>query len=149
MYSPTYTNTCIGGSRGGTSGLDPLKNHKNKGFLCNSCPDPLNNHKATKPAFNVGPSSAHQRNATASGPMMAHLKRRLYPLSPYQLKEKVIKFEPPLKKFLDPRMTCLSLNNVSEKLMPKNKSEREVFSLIQSCTWNINGPIKCFANNSL
>ena len=25
-----------------------LKNHKNIGFLSNTCPDPLNNHKATK-----------------------------------------------------------------------------------------------------
>ena len=28
------------------------------GFLSNTGPDPLNNHKATKPAFNVGPLSA-------------------------------------------------------------------------------------------
>ena len=41
-----------------------LKNHKNIGFpKSNICPDPLNNHKATKPAFNVGPTSARQRNA--------------------------------------------------------------------------------------
>ena len=38
-----------------------LKNHKNIGFLCNTGPDPLNNHKAT----NVGPSSACQRNVMA------------------------------------------------------------------------------------
>ena len=31
-----------------------LKNHKNIGFLSNTGPDPLKNHKATKPAFNVG-----------------------------------------------------------------------------------------------
>ena len=31
--------------------------------LSNTGPDPLKNHKATKPAFNVGQSSAHQRNA--------------------------------------------------------------------------------------
>ena len=38
---------------------------KNKaiGFLSNTGPDLLENHKATKPAFNVGPSSARQRNA--------------------------------------------------------------------------------------
>ena len=30
-----------------------------EGFLSNTGPDPLKNHKATKPAFNVGPSSAH------------------------------------------------------------------------------------------
>ena len=48
---------------GGTGGPDPpLKNHKNIGFLCNTGLDPLKNHKATKPAFNVGPSSARQRN---------------------------------------------------------------------------------------
>ena len=40
----------------------PLKNHKNIGFLCNTVPDPLKNHKATKPAFNGGPSSARQGN---------------------------------------------------------------------------------------
>ena len=31
--------------------------------LSNTGMDPLNNHKATKPAFNVGPSLARQRNA--------------------------------------------------------------------------------------
>ena len=38
----------------------PLKNHKNIGFLSNTGRIP---EKATKPAFNVGPSSACQRNA--------------------------------------------------------------------------------------
>ena len=37
----------------------PLKNHKIVGLLSNSGPGPLK----TKPAFNVGPSSARQRNA--------------------------------------------------------------------------------------
>ena len=39
---------------------DPLhdKNHKNIGFLSNTGPNPLKYHKAIKPAFNVGPSSA-------------------------------------------------------------------------------------------
>ena len=41
----------------------PLKNHKNIGFLWNTSQHPLKNHKATKPAFNVGPSLARQRNA--------------------------------------------------------------------------------------
>ena len=49
---------------GGTGGLDdPLKSHNNIGFLNNTGPDPLKHHKATKPAFNKGPSSARQRNA--------------------------------------------------------------------------------------
>ena len=52
-----------GGGGGGTGGLDPPEKSHNIGFLCNTGPDPLKNHKATKPAFNVGPASAHQRNA--------------------------------------------------------------------------------------
>ena len=61
-------NTMLGlhdmrGSRGGQGVRTPLKNHKNIGFLSNTGSDPLKNHKATKPAFNVGPSSVRQRNA--------------------------------------------------------------------------------------
>ena len=58
----------MGGFRGG-QGVRPLplppppENHKNIGFLCKTGPDPLKNHKATKPAFNVEPSSDRQRNA--------------------------------------------------------------------------------------
>ena len=50
---------------GGGKGLDPppLKNHKNIGFLSNTGPDPLYRLKATKPVFNVWPSSPRQRNA--------------------------------------------------------------------------------------
>ena len=51
----------IQGGGGGTG--SPRKKQKNIGFLCNIGPDPLKNHKAAKPAFNVGPSSARQRNA--------------------------------------------------------------------------------------
>ena len=46
--------------RGGQGVRTPLKNHKNKGFLSNTGPDHLKNHIATKPAFNVGSSSASQ-----------------------------------------------------------------------------------------
>ena len=52
-----------------------LKNHKNIEFLSYTGPDPLKFSKTTKPAFNVGSSSARQRNAIkrcfAGGPMMA------------------------------------------------------------------------------
>ena len=41
----------------------PPENHKNIGFLSNTGPDPIKIHKATKPAFNVRPSSARQRDA--------------------------------------------------------------------------------------
>ena len=50
----------------GTGGLDPpppLRNKKSIGSLSNTGQDPLKNHKATEPAFNVGPSSARQRKA--------------------------------------------------------------------------------------
>ena len=40
----------------------PLEKNKALGFLSNTGPDPLGNHKATRPAFNVGPSSARQRD---------------------------------------------------------------------------------------
>ena len=54
-----WTNTCIScADPEGGSGSGP--NHKNKGFLSNTGLDPLKtyDHKVTKPAFNVGPSSA-------------------------------------------------------------------------------------------
>ena len=63
---------------GGPDPPPPLKNHKNIGFRCNTGPDPLIDHKATKPAFNVGPSSARQQNASywrfAGGPMITCFK---------------------------------------------------------------------------
>ena len=60
-----------GGGEGVRTPPPPLKNHKNIWFLCNTCLDPLKNHKATKPAFNVGPSSSKQRNTI----LMAFRKR--------------------------------------------------------------------------
>ena len=53
----------------------PQKNHNYIGFLSNTGSDLLENHKVTKPVFNVGPSLAHQRNTFkwcfAGGLMMA------------------------------------------------------------------------------
>ena len=51
------------GGGGGHGVRTPLKNHENKGFLSNTDPDSLENHEATKPAFNVEPSSVRQQNA--------------------------------------------------------------------------------------
>ena len=49
------------GSRGGaTGGPDPTENHKSIGFHSITGLDLLKNHKATKPAFNVG----HYRHAS-------------------------------------------------------------------------------------
>ena len=65
----------------------PLTNHKNIGFLSITGPDPLENHKATKPEFNVGPSFGMPANA--GGPMMASLKCNfLSSLAPHQIKKK-------------------------------------------------------------
>ena len=53
----SYHERSRGGGGGwgvGTGGPDPTpENHKNVGFLSNTGQDPLKNHKATKPAFNV------------------------------------------------------------------------------------------------
>ena len=52
----TYTRmtNIMDGYRGGDRGsVPPLVNHKNIGFLSSTGPDPLKNHKATNPAFNV------------------------------------------------------------------------------------------------
>ena len=50
----------MGGSRGGGGqGVRTTSEKSHKiGFLSNTGPDPLKNHKATKPAFNVGQSSS-------------------------------------------------------------------------------------------
>ena len=40
----------------------PSEKSQNIGFSSNTGPDPLKNHKATKPAFNVGPLLACQQN---------------------------------------------------------------------------------------
>ena len=50
----------------------PLKNHNTIGFPSNTGPDLQENHKVTKPAFNVGPSYVRQafRWRTDVGPLM-------------------------------------------------------------------------------
>ena len=59
---------------GGPDSPPPLKNHK-KGFFSNTGPSLIKNHKATKPAFSVGPSSPPSEPPFkwrfAGGPMMA------------------------------------------------------------------------------
>ena len=92
--------TYMGGFRGGTGGLDPLENYKNIGFLSNTCPDPLKNHKAIKPAFNAEPSSARQRNAIFTiradiGPLLTVFKSSL---TPKKGKKNIDRVGPPLAK---------------------------------------------------
>ena len=66
MLTPLLLNTCADpeGDRG--SGPPLLKKHKNIGFPSNIGQDPIKINTATKPTFNVGPSSARQRNAILS-----------------------------------------------------------------------------------
>ena len=77
----------IRGSRGGTGVQTHPEKSQKLGFLNNTGPDLLKNHKAAKPAFNVGPSSARQRMAfhwqDDGGPLIASFGP--YP-SPNQLK---------------------------------------------------------------
>ena len=49
--------------QGGLGVQTPPEKSQNIGFRSNTGPDSLKNHKAFKPAFNDGPSSACQRNA--------------------------------------------------------------------------------------
>ena len=65
----------MGGGGAGVQTFPPsLENYKNIGFLSNTSPDPLKNHKASNPAFNVG----HHQPASetpfkwrfAGGPLM-------------------------------------------------------------------------------
>ena len=60
----TNLSSLLGGYREGNRvpGPHPPKKSQKLGFLSNTGQDPLNNHKATKPAFNVGPLSARQGN---------------------------------------------------------------------------------------
>ena len=60
------------GSRGG-QGVPippPPEKSQNIRFLSNTGPDTLKNHKATKPAFNVGPSSAFLWRADDGPPLV-------------------------------------------------------------------------------
>ena len=64
------TETCADREEGRGQGIwtpppPPLKNHKNIGFFSKTGSDPLKNHKATKPAFNVGPSLARHLNGVS------------------------------------------------------------------------------------
>ena len=50
-----------------------MKNHKNIGFLSNTGPDPLKNHKAIKPKFTVGTAEFHLNGISLARPLMARL----------------------------------------------------------------------------
>ena len=94
--------------RGKAGGPDlpppPPRNHKAIGCLSNTGPDPLKNHKATKPALTVRSSSACQRNSIpfkwlfAFWPALSGNWILSTPPPPLQLKKDVVRVGPPLTK---------------------------------------------------
>ena len=60
----------VGGGGGGRGSGPSLKIMKKYRGFSNTVPDPLNNHKATKPVFNIEPSFKWR---FAGGPMMVRL----------------------------------------------------------------------------
>ena len=105
------------GSRVGTGGPDPppLKNHKNKGFLSNTGPDPLKIEKLPSQHSMLG----HHRPAPisetpckwrfAGGPMIARFNCYWDSLSPH--KKTLSEF---WQNFLDPRMVVAYIDDAQE-----------------------------------
>ena len=62
-----YTDV-MGRSREGTGGLDPLKNHKNIGFLSNTGPEPLKNQARVQCWAIIGlPAKCHLNGILLAG----------------------------------------------------------------------------------
>ena len=88
-------------------------NLKAKGFLSDTGPDPLNYNKATKSAFDVGPSSARQRSAVemafrwrASDGLFIVVLESSLPPSPVTKKQQQQQQKPVVK--VGPHLTKLS-----------------------------------------
>ena len=112
------------GGQGVRTPPPPLKTNKNIGFLSNTGPDPLGNHKDTKPAINLGPSSARQRNANGVSLLCRWWPayKGIWILPPLinlnwkKKQENVVLVGPPLTNFLDPRMAMETLKRILSKL---------------------------------
>ena len=63
MNANKWNTGILRGSRGGGGGGQGSEKSQKYRFSSHTGPDPKNNYKAIKPAFNVWPSSARQRNA--------------------------------------------------------------------------------------
>ena len=117
------------GSRGG-QGLrtpPPPEKLQSIGFLSNTGPDPLKNHKVTKPAFNIGPSSARQRNAIIAddGPTLVVFG------SNHILKKRKKKLDPSEKTFwIRACSTCVMSTTVGTHNLPSSTGVKPVFSCI-------------------
>ena len=101
QISRKYTHAQIQMRGGGGRRIrTPLENHKSIGFLSNTCPDPLKNHKAAKPAFIVG----HHRLASETPLNGVSLAGRCWPANSgiwilsLLINLKNVKVGPPLTK---------------------------------------------------
>ena len=98
-----------GGGGGGQGVRTPLENHKKIGFLRSTGLDPFKNHKATKSAFNVGPSSVN--GVLLAGRWWPAYSGNLIlpPLIKLKNKKRRQSWNPSDKKFLRPRMPRIRL----------------------------------------
>ena len=102
-------------------GGSPLKNHIDICFFSNTGSDPLTNHKTTKSAFNVWPSSVRQRNAMAfwwrgdDVPLIVVFGSTL-PLST----KKEVKVGPPLTKLSGSAHGCVDPADLVWSTPPSN-----------------------------
>ena len=102
-----YQQSCAD-SEGGGQGFrtTTLKNHKAIGFLSNTGPDPMKNHKTTKPVFNVGSQWARQQNAISipfrwranDRPLLVVFGSSLPSSTKKSNKKNVVRIGPPLTK---------------------------------------------------
>ena len=117
-----YATSSMGGSRGGGQGIWPpsLKNHKNIGFLSNTGPDTLKNHKASLPSQHSMLGNHRSVSETpfkwrfAGGPMMSHFKWHFDPLSIASKKKTLSVLDPLGRNLLDPRMVIACVYHVCD-----------------------------------
>ena len=114
-------------SRGGTGVQTPLKHHKKYRFLSNTDPDPLKNHKATKPAFNIGSSSARQRIKFLES-LLNSLLLLIYRYHGF------FEEQDSLRKF---RQAVLSRNNDVHPTSPQIPTSCDSLRKIRRRVWNI------------
>ena len=100
------------GNRGSEPPPPPEKS-QNTGFPSNTCPDPLKNHKVTKPVLNVGSSSASGETPFkwrfAGGTMMARFKCYLLFGSSLSPHKKTPGLDPLLQNILNPRKVWIQI----------------------------------------
>ena len=133
--------------RGEGAGVQtPLKNHKAIGILSNTGSDPLKYHTATKPAFNVGPSLARQRNAIEAFYWWAHDGPRFVVFGfslPSSLRKHTQKplseLDPLWQNFLDPRMqsNLIQQSKLKVQIALIDIAIKLINTLFALCLWRL------------